>query len=96
MGDFERAVARFGRLVMAVMLKMAGFEWMAAELCELMMAAKLCELAVASLAVLGQVAVARHCKLAVVVTLKSDGGAQGLLMCKALGWQVCTKNLLVD
>jgi len=81
---------------MAVMLKMAGFEWTVAGLCELMMAAKLCELVVASLAVLEWVAAARHCKLAVAVTLKSDGRVQGLLMCKAPGWQVCTENLLVN
>ena len=81
---------------MAVILKMAGFEWMAAGLCKLMMAAKLCKLVVASLAILGQVVAARHCKLVVVVILKSDGGAQGLLICKAPGWQVCTENLLVN
>ena len=36
------------------------------------------------------------CKLAMAVTLKSDGGVQGWLMCKALGWQVHTKDLWVD
>ena len=93
--------ARLGKLAMAVVLILAGFERMAAGLRKLAMAAMLCELVVAvavvrGLAVLERVAVARHCELVVVATLKSDGRAQGRLTCKALGWQVHAKDLWVD
>jgi len=44
------------------------------------MAARLGELAI------DRVVEATCCKLAMVATLKSDGGVQGWRMCKALGW----------
>ena len=93
--------ARLGELAMVVVLNLAGFERTAARLRKLAMAVMLCELvvgvaAVQGLAVLERVAVARRFKLVVAATLKSDGRAQGQLMCKALGWRVHAKDLWVD
>jgi len=48
------------------------------------------------LAVLEQVAAGRCCELEVAATLNSDGGAQGLRTCKALGWQVHAEDHWVD
>ena len=94
-------VVTLGELAMAVVLNLAGFERTVAGLHKLVMAAKLCELAVAvavvqGLAVLEQMAAGRRCKLEVAATLNSDGGVQGLLTCKVLGWQVHAEDLWVD
>jgi len=64
-----------------------------------MMGAILCGLAAAAvlrLDVLEQVAAVRRCKLAVVATLKTNGGSWGWLKWEALGWRVHDKDLWVD